>query len=92
MSFSPLVPPFCAHPAATSAALLPSSPECPLTLTQRISNLRSAVACTSRRHTLTCFLRRIFSYLVNSSGSPSVQNCQMGVLFSFLAVGEDWRT
>jgi hypothetical protein len=24
-----------------------------LTLTQRISNLRSAVACTSRRHTLT---------------------------------------
>ena len=40
----------------------------------------------------SCFLRRIFSYLVNSSGSPSVQNCQMGVLFSFLAVGEDWRT
>jgi hypothetical protein len=27
---SPLVPPFCAHPAATSATLLPSSPECPL--------------------------------------------------------------
>ena len=40
----------------------------------------------------SCFLRRIFSYLVNSSGSPSVQNCQMGVLFPFLAVGEDWRT
>lgn len=45
-------PPFWAQVARSSAALFPSSPECPLTLTQVISAFLFVAACISLRHTI----------------------------------------
>ena len=44
-------PPFCAHVARLSAALLPSCPEWPFTFTHRTSTRLSVTACISRLHT-----------------------------------------
>ena len=46
-----LAPPFCAHVARSSAALLPSCPECPFTFTHRVTTCLSVTACSIRRHT-----------------------------------------
>ena len=46
-----LDPPFCAHVARSSAALLPSCPEWPFTFTHRVITFLSITACTSRLHT-----------------------------------------
>ena len=46
-----LDPPFCAHVARSSAALLPSCPEWPFTFTHCMTTFLSTSACTSRRHT-----------------------------------------
>ena len=45
-----LAPPFCAHVARSSAASLPSCPECPFTFTHRVTTRLSVTACSSRRH------------------------------------------